>query len=185
MGETANQKRLLLLLLICLSSLTLLTWTLSRKNREKAVPIVFNTNPQTVRMAEPDLKTEIPPLSIPEYSDWYIREKYQNPVVDTGRRDPFAKLPAEEQPESKTTAISREYAEIQAVAPAADPSASIQLRGILFGKKPIAYIEEAGGGAYRRVTVGEPLGGGKVENITEKSVTINRNGNRLTLNLGE
>jgi Tfp pilus assembly protein PilP len=185
MGETANQKRLLSLLIISLLSLTLLTWTLSRKNREKAVPIVFNTNPQTVPMAEPDLKTEIPPLSIPEYSDWYIREKYQNPVVDTGRRDPFAKLPAEEQPESKITAIPRESAKIPDSAPETDPSDSIHLRGILFGKKPIAYIEVPGGGAYRRVTVGDPLGGGKVENITEKSVTINRNGNRLILNLGE
>jgi Tfp pilus assembly protein PilP len=185
MGETANPKRLLFLLTICLLSLTLLTWTLSRKNREKAAPIVFNTNPQTAQMAEPDLKTEIPPLSIPEYSDWYLREKYQNPVVNAGRRDPFAKLPAEEQPESNINAIPREYTEIKAGAPETDPSDSIHLRGILFGKKPIAYIEEPGGGAYRRVMVGDPLGGGKVENITEKSVTINCNGNRLTLNLGE
>jgi hypothetical protein len=183
MGEAADPKRLLVLLATCILSLTLLTWTINRKNREKAVPIVLNTHPQTARMADPDLKIAIPPLSIPEYSDWYIREKYQNPINGSGRRDPFAKLPAEERLEAKTDALPREYAEIPAGATA--PPESIQLRGILFGKEPIAYLEEPGGGAYRRVRVGDPVSGGNVESITEKSVTIRRNGNRVTLNLGE
>jgi hypothetical protein len=185
MGETADPKRLLFLLAICLLSLLLLTWTISRKNREKAAPIVFNPNPSTTRIAEPDLKTEIPPLSIPEYSDWYIREKYQNPIAGSGRRDPFAKLPDEERMEAQMTTISRERAEIPASLPEAEPPDSIHLRGVLFGKNPIAYIEASGDGPYRRVMVGDSVLGGKVETITEKSVTISRNGNRVTLNLGE
>jgi Tfp pilus assembly protein PilP len=186
MGETADQKRLLFLLAICLLSLTLLTWAISRKNRKKAVPIVFNSNPQTARMAEPDLQIAIPPLSVPEYSDWYIREKYQNPTAGSGRRDPFAKLPAEERREAEIAASPREYPEIAASASETEPLDSIRLRGILFGKEPIAYIEEPGGGAYRRVRVGDPVYGGKVESIAEKSVTISRrDGNRVTLKLGE
>jgi hypothetical protein len=185
MGEIADQKRLLFLLAICLLSLTVLTWSINRRNRQKTVPIVLNTNPQTAKLAEPDLKTEIPPLAVPEYSNWYISEKYQTPITNSGRRDPFAKLPAEKRLEAEMTVTPQEYVEIPAFTPEVGSSDSLHLRGVLLGNKPIAYLEAPGGGEYRRVTIGDTVSGGIIENITEKSVTINHNGNRVILNLGE
>ena len=194
MGETGSQKRLIFLIIASLLSLMVLTWTIIQKNRQKTVPVVFNTN-SAVPEKDPGFQLNLPEITISDYLPGQIQGNWPTKPVKTGRADPFAKLAVEHEeavspasPEEVLSLVRQLQAATNQESGATPPVIApvIRVCGIVMGKNPAAYIEQPGNeSGYRRITVGDRVAGGTVINITESSVEIQSHGESVTYRLGE
>lgn len=193
MTGTGSGKNLAILIILCSISATVFGVNLwLRYHRPRPVPVVFAT-PTSHPARENRLQITVPELNIAEYSKQVIREGPATPSRETGRPDPFAKLPEEEvqsptelpAPPEKILNLLRNYQPQTAPGLPEPPRPAVSVRGIIMGKQTAAFIEETGKPGYRRVRTGDPVSGGKLVEIGESGVVIEYQGKKVSYSLGE
>jgi hypothetical protein len=176
-----NNTRVVVLTVILVVCLLLMGWTVYQKqllaSRPPTPPIVVNLSPEAANPLIPSIKLDsipVEPSELPAVDASKTVFIFNTQARGLGRVDPFIKLPFE-----FTTAVTS-GTDTAALAGPPEPI----VRGIVMSGSPFAYIED-GPGPYRKVRIGDFLAGGRIVSITERTIIINRNGNRVILRLGE
>lgn len=187
----SGAKRLISLIVLCSLSVTALGLVLwQKKHSQSPVPVVLNTGTSGPAHVS-RLQLAVPKVNVAEYSARVIRENPLTPMSDSGRPDPFAKLPEERDLPTPlpVTAGQLEPARIVPSPPPpgvlVPPNPGFKVRGIIRGKQAAAFIEESEKLGYRRVGVGDPLCGGRVVTIGENGIEVEFQGKTVFYSLGE
>ena len=93
------------------------------------------------------------------------------PLTQPVKDEPIAKIDAKKEPDLEIS--------LKEEPQKTNPLSKIRLRGIVIGKNRVAYIEDQKG--YQKVTIGTPIAGGKVSDITKEAVIILMGNQQITL----